>query len=278
MSLGNLRAWLPTSAILRRQALLSKYYIIDRLARRYYRSIEVKDILARRRSDIVFVFGTGASLLDLTPENWAAIARHDVMSFREFHRQNFIRADFHVSAEIDDVDDYARSLRGNPLYADCLYLVQEGINAEMGNQLIGRHLLPENAPVLRFRRKARGIYAPPSTDLRQGIVHGHGSICGVTNICLLLGWRRIVLCGVDLYDHRHFYMPLDQTRSYEKPGITFASRYASADRIVDMIGDWADLCRNDGREIYALNPKSLLTRRVPAFDLSTLHEAPHGNG
>lgn len=256
---------------------LTRLYLADRWARRHYRRIKTADLVAKRRSDTVFVFGTGASLLQVTDAQWVAIARHDIVSFREFHRQNFVRADYHVTGEIDDVEEYARSLRDNPLYADCLYLIQEGWRAERGNEIVGRRLLPDRASVIRYKRRSRGINAAPSRTLEQGVVHGHGSICGVTNICLILGWKRIVLCGIDLYDHRQFYMPPSETRSIEKEGVTFASRYASADQIVDLIGHWADLCRNDGREIYALNPKSLLTRRVPTFDLSTLHEPPRKN-
>lgn len=263
---------------LARHCRLAKLFILDRLARSSYRSMTATDLAEKRKSDTVFVFGTGASLLDISSSQWAAISQHDVVSFREFHRQRFVHADFHITAEVDDVDDYARSIRSNPFYNNCCYLIQEGWLAERGNEIVGRRLLPDGVPVVRYKRKSRGVSAAPSRMFEQGIVHGHGSICGVTNICLILGWKRIVLCGIDLYDHRQFYMPPNETRSIEKEGVTFASRYASADQIVDLIGDWADLCRDDGREIYALNPKSLLTRRLPTFDLSTLPEAPNKNG
>lgn len=241
-------------------------FVSDLLSRHRYRRIGVPDLIAKRRSDTAFVFGTGASLLDITPEQWAGISKHDVVSFREFHRQRFVRADYHITAEIDDVDEYARSLWSNPLYADCLYLIQEGWRAERGNELVGRGLPPDGTPMMRYRRRARGIYAPPSKRFEDGIVHGYGSICGVTNICLLLGWKRIVLCGIDLYDHRHFYMPPETTRAVEKDGLTYRDPYVTADQIVDLIGNWADLVRPSGTLIETWNPKSKLAARIPTFN------------
>ncbi|MCA0452263.1 MAG: hypothetical protein LCH62_21175 [Proteobacteria bacterium] len=249
---------------------LARLYLADRWTRRRYRRINEADLVGKRRSDTVFVFGTGASLLDVTAAQWAAIARHDVVSFREFHRQSFVRVDYHVTGEIDDVDDYARSLRDNPLYADCLYLIQEGWRAERGNELVGRGLLPAGTRMMRYHRRARGVYAPPSRNFGDGIVHGYGSICGVTNICLLLGWKHIVLCGIDLYDHRHFYMPPDTTRAVEKDGLTYSDPYVTARPIVDLIGDWADLVRPEGVRIETWNPKSMLAARIPAFDRTIL--------
>ena len=60
-----------------------------------------------------------------------------------------------------------------------------------------------------------------SRSIDSGVVHGYGSIISVVNIAYLMGWKNIVLVGIDLYDHRYFYVPDNETRSVEKRGLTF---------------------------------------------------------
>jgi len=242
----------------------------DRENRNLYRSLSEDDLRAARKSDTVFVCGTGYSVLDISPEEWGRIGQHDVLSFRDFPKQNFVKADFHVTGEIDDVDEYAKAINDNPLYDETLFLVQEGIKAVMGNRLLGWRKLREGRNIFRYRRRGRGMMIPFSRSFADGVVHGFGSIVGVVNIAYLLGWKHIVLVGIDLYDHRYFFMQPDKTRDVEKSGLTYASAFTQGRQIVDQIGMWRDLLQAEGVHVYAYNPRSLLTDRLPVFDLSVL--------
>src|SRR6185437_8998982 len=104
---------------------------------------------------------------EITDEEWAGIARCNVFSLREFPRQQWVRADFHVTSEVDFLDEYAERIRENPLYAETVLVVQDGFRAERGNELVGRRLLRDGARVFRFRRASRGAYAPPSRTPRR---------------------------------------------------------------------------------------------------------------
>ncbi len=243
----------------------ARCWMLDRLNRRAYPCPSIDDLRAARRSDTVFICGTGASLLDITPEEWARIAEHDVFSFRDFPRQTFVRADFHMSGEIDVLDDYAAAINANPRYADAKFLVQEGWVALMCNLLIGKRKLRTDAPVFRYRRTARGKMAPPSERFADGVVHGGGSVVSAANIALILGWKRIVFVGIDLYDHRYFYMPPDQTRSVEKKGVDHTMSFINSNHIVEHFGMWNTLLRDRGIRFYAYNPRSMLTKHLPVF-------------
>jgi hypothetical protein len=236
------------------------------VGRRSYVELSESDLLATRNSETVFIFGSGASLKDIASDEWRAIAaRANTISFREFPRQSFIRADYHVTGEVDDLDDYSARIRNNPLYSQTVFVVQGGWPAYKGNNLIGRRLLPKAARVFRYRRTARGRYAPPSRAFRGGLVHGFGSIVGVVNFAYLMGWRTIVLAGVDLYDKRYFWLPNDEMRSYEKPGVTISSRFVGADDMVSMLGRWRALLAQDGVELFVYNPRSLLAATLPVY-------------
>jgi hypothetical protein len=249
-------------------------YMRDAFGRRRYPELSVDELRATRRSDTVFVFGSGYSLNAITRSEWDAIARHDTVSFRAFPRQSFVRADYHVSGEVDFLDEYAERLRDNPLYADTVLVLQEGWPAFNSNNLVGRGLLRDGARVFRYRRTARGRYAPPSRTFDAGLVHGFGSIISVTNFAYLMGWRTIVLAGVDLNDKRYFWLPPTETRSYEKPGITVGSAFTGADDIVAMLGRWAELFAKEGTRLLAYNPQSLLCRVLPVFRFSPVADTP----
>jgi hypothetical protein len=143
--------------------------------------------------------------------------------------------------------------------------VQEGWFAISGNRLIGRRLLRPGARVFRFRRTGRGVYAPPSRTFASGLVHGFNSSISTTNFAVVMGWRRIVICGVDLYDKGYFWLDDGETRSYEKPGIVARSRFTSADQIVETLGRWRELLAAEGVELVVHNPRSLLADVMPVF-------------
>src|SRR5487761_104302 len=116
--------------------------------RNAYRYLDEDEARGRRRSDTVYVFGSGASLNDLGMDAWAEIARHDTFGFNWFVHQRFVRCDFHLIRGIPDTDldpavwrpqleEYFRLLRTNPLFADTVLLVHGGFRAINGNRAIG---------------------------------------------------------------------------------------------------------------------------------------------
>jgi hypothetical protein len=243
-------------------------WLRDRLQRGHYRSLSVPELLATRTADTVYVFGSGASLNALTTADWRAIERGNTVSFREFPRQSFVRVDYHVTGEVDDPDDYAQRLRNNPRYSNAVIAVQEGWRAVAGNTLVGRRLLPVGNRLFRYRRTERGRYAPPSQSFDRGLVHGFGSAISVTNFAYLMGWRTIVLAGVDLYDKRYFWLPEGELRSYEKAGLSVTSPFTGAEDMVSMLGQWREILARQGVRLEVLNPRSLLAAVMPVHRFS----------
>lgn len=257
-----------TAAALARPGHVSRAtasWLRDRRGRRGYRVLGEDELLETRGSDTAFVFGSGRSLAEIEDAEWGRIARHDTVSLREFPRQQWVRASYHLTGEIDFIDEYAARLRANPLYSDTVFVVQEGWRAEMGNELVGRRLLPADARLFRFKRVARGRYSPPSRRFGDGVVHGYNSIIGATNFAVLMGWRRIVLTGVDLYNKEYFWLPAGETRMYEKPGLTATSLFQNHAEMIDMLGRWSDLLAPEGIRILVHNPRSLLAQRLGVF-------------
>jgi hypothetical protein len=239
-------------AFLRPRALLhlSRLYVLDRSGRRRYRILSEEALRAARRSD--------------PAAEWERMAEHDTISLREFPRQHWIRADFHLTSEVDFVAEYVERLRTNHLYAETIFVVQEGFRALRGNELVARGLYPAGARMFRYRRR-RSRIAPPSRSFAEGLVHGSSSIFDATNFAYLVGYRRIVLVGVDLYNKEYFWLDAGETRSYEPEGVDARNVFVGADPIVSLMSAWHDALAKDGVELSTYNPRSLLADRVPVF-------------
>jgi len=232
---------------------------------RCYQNLTEADILETRKSDTVFIFGSGYSINEIGTEEWVRMGECDTISLREFPRQSFVRADYHVSAEVDDMDEYAELLRSNPLYSQTIFVVQKGYSAISGNNLIGKRLLTEGRAVFRFKRRARGRCEPPSRSFSRGLVHGHGSLIGIVNFAYLMGWKKIVLVGIDMYDKRYFWLGPSEGRSYEKPSLTPSSSFPTANPIIDCLGKWRTIFEKEAVSLFVYNPRSLLSRVLPVY-------------
>jgi hypothetical protein len=243
----------------------AKWWALDRRGRRSYEVLSERELGATRRSDTVFVFGSGKSLLDISPEEWARIGEHDTFGFNQFHEQRWVRVDYHLIAEVIDPDAYARSIRENERYADTVFCVAAGFLAHRGNELVGRRRLPERARLFRFRRVALPRYGPPSASFRKGVVHFANTTVSSTNFAALAGWKRIVLVGVDLYDKEYFWLPPGGIVAGEQPGRTADMRFPNADRTVDTFRRWRPLLERRGVELSVYNPRSLLAGALDVF-------------
>jgi hypothetical protein len=243
---------------------LLRLYLLDRAGRRRYRILSERELIATRSSDTAFVFGSGRSLVEITDDEWARIGEHDTISLREFPRQEWVRADYHLTSEIDFVDEYAERLRANPRYAETIFVAQEGFRAERGNELVGRGLFPSGARLFRYRRR-RSRNAPPSRRFADGLVHGSSSIFDATNFAFLMGYRRIVLVGVDLYNKEYFWLAPGETRPYEIGRADAREVFLGAEPIVTLMVRWHEALADDGVDLLVYNARSLLAERIPVF-------------
>jgi hypothetical protein len=247
---------------------LVRLYLLDRRGRRRYRILSEPELLATRKSDTAFVFGSGRSLVDVFADEWERMAKYDTISLREFPRQQWIRADYHLTSEVDFVDEYAERIRANPRYAGTVFIVQEGFRAECGNELIGRGLFPPDARIFRYRRR-RSRSAGPSRRFADGLVHGSSSIFDAANFAYLMGYRRIVLVGVDLYNKEYFWLGPGETRSYEQQGADAKKVFLGAAPIVSLLAAWHETLLDNEVELLVYNPRSLLAERIPVFAWDT---------
>lgn len=239
-----------------------------------YHFVDETELRARRRSDTVFIFGSGSSLNDLSANEWEEIAHHDTFGFNWFVHERFVRCDFHLIRGIPDTDldpkvwrpqlaEYFRLIRTNPFFAETAFLVHSGFRAINGNRTIGYRSLPTESPVFRWRTNVRDEL--PSDSFRKGLVHGHSTLQECINAAYLLGWRRIILAGVDLYDRRYFWLAPNEARSVDvRRGAVPTDSHARAESgMIETLGSWHRWLAAEGVDLRVLNARSRLARVLP---------------
>lgn len=258
------------------------FWIKNKIAMRHYRLMTEQELKDNRRSDTVFIFGSGYSLNEITDSQWQELSGHDTIGFNMFVHQDFIRVDYHLFREVSssDIDPaiwkpaikkYAALIKNSRHYNKTVLLVQGEYRALNGNKLIGMHLLPHGTSVYRFRTKSRSIYQPPTKSIGEGLVHGTSTLIEAVNLAYCLGWKNIVLVGVDLYDRRYFWLDKDETRDSDQLRQTkHKQRHNTADRSIPFLGQWHDLMEREGVRLSVYNPKSLLAEVMPVYNKQTL--------
>ena len=259
------------------KTLCGIYWLRNMIGSRNYCLLKEDQLRACRKTDTVFIFGSGYSLHDITPAEWTHIEQYNPVGFSWFVRQDFVRVDFHLIREIgpDDLNpevwrpklyEYGKCITQNPHYTDTVFIVQGEYRAIEGNRLISLKLLPEGARVFRFHTRSRSIYEPPSFSFAEGFVHGPSSLFNCVNFAYILGWKRIILTGVDLYDRRYFWLKPDETRDSDIwRGASYKDTHNTAQRAVEFVKGWKEFFAEKEVELMVYNTRSLLAEVLPVY-------------
>lgn len=267
-------------------------YLRQRFNRRHYNILTEEQLAAYRRSDTIFILGSGYSLNDITPKEWAHIGKHDVLGFSGAIYQKWISVNFHLLRGWDygsreslmrwyySADRYARDLQANPLFINSVLLMFADYHNVFCNTLLGFKMIPAGSNIFLYK-SSKSLDGLPSETLKKGIVHGVGTLCDAVNFAYLLGWKRIVLVGVDLYDSRYFWGRPDGTEVLDAAGKLASSEITNRGKrwdeahntvqngIIELMGRWRKHFA-DGRgvslEIY--NSRSLLSKVIPVYSAS----------
>lgn len=201
----------------------STTYLLDRRERKKYSLLSFEKIKAEKKSDKIFIFGSGYSINDISENEWEFFKKHNTLAFNWFPKKETIPMDFHLVGEIGNFDlkpkmwkpyyqTWKEVIVSNRLYQNTIFLIEEGYRCISGNRVIGLHLLPLRNRVLRFKKAGYGHLQEISREFSNGLVHGSSSLTLCINFEFLMGYRRIILVGVDLYDSRYFFLGKEETK------------------------------------------------------------------
>ena len=259
----------------------------ERKNRKAYRVLSEAELKASRKSDTVFIFGSGYSLNDISSEEWRQFEKHDTLGLSGFIYQKWVRVDYHlirgwVEAKAGALnwrahsEDFANVLNSNAHFKDTILVLQGEYLAQFCNTLIGYRLIRPATRIFRYST-ARGAQAA-TRCLKDGLCHTVGTLSDAVNFAYCLGWKNIVLVGVDLYDSRYFWLKSNETLAVDDATglLTPAEINVRGDRydqahnavrngIVETMARWREAFERDNVRMTVYNPRSLLSDVLPIY-------------
>lgn len=264
--------------------------------RRYgFRRLADFDLGAIRKSDTAFIMGSGYSICRISEARWAAIRRHDSYGFNFFLRHE------HVPTAFAFEGFYERLSPGAPDLFARIAWEREQDYAAVPKLVTG--LTPELTATLpklppSFRKDL--VYVPivptyvrTDEELRQSIRYharlGHfvqrrriasvykyrATLSLFVVLAHRMGYKNIVLCGVDLSDRRYFYhdpAKYPDMVSFGTGGQADTALHQTMKRWANQVPIDAVLYALDelvlqpaGTRLYVENASSALCPRIPAM-------------
>jgi hypothetical protein len=254
-----------------------------------------------RASDTLFVLGSASSINEISEDRWRAIGRHDSVGINFWPAHPFVPRFFHFENMTYDEQpamyDALRALleRRSEAYINTLKIVTE-VNPIGPRQTVFE--LPEGMKRNLYVGFSVPVVARNEEELRAGIRYLRsigaftprgkvawlfkygGSVIAMMMLAAIMGYRRIVLCGVDLNMQDYFYH--DRERYPESADWEFVSRreiHLTTRRLPWLVPAQAavhifkELILDPAKiELYVESRASTLYPRVPLAPLSLFEE------
>ncbi len=248
----------------------------------YYTKLTKNDLANSRKSETLIVMGSGCSINDLTKDEIQIFEKHDVFVFNGFLEfGDFIRVDYFLGREFlfYNNDLTMGEMENNGLFHHCfahkvndlksrdntIFFLQHELCADSVNFLLAHKMLPPLLKIFPFHNPIIRRLQLPWKNLKK-ILHCGGTLGDVVHVGYSMGYKRIVLVGVDLYDRNHFWMTQGETSKMDKQrGADCNQRHNMADSSINVFDKWNVFFKKEGVELFVYNPKSLLTEVLPTI-------------
>jgi hypothetical protein len=197
--------------------------------------LETLDLQSLRASDTLFMLGSAWSINDISDPRWKIIGKHDSIGLNFWPAHPFVPRFFHFeNIAYDDhpvMHDAFQSLltRRAAAYANTVKIVTNVEPVERRQMFFE---LPEVLKKNLYAGFSMPVVARNEDELRAGIRYMRsigafspraktawffkygGSVIGTMTLAVLMGYKRIVLCGVDLNRQEYFYQHRDLYPEY----------------------------------------------------------------
>lgn len=266
--------------------------------------LETLDLPGLRTSNTLFILGSAWSINDISDERWQIIGRHDSVGINFWPAHPFVPRFFHfedIAYEYQPVmyEAFQKLLRRrSEAYANTVKIITE-VNAVAGRQTIFE--LPEGIKKNLYVGFSMPVVARSEEELRVGLRYMRsigafsprekvawlfkygGSVIAMLTLGVIMGYKRIILCGVDLNKQDYFYQ--HRERYPECAGWEFVSRNDShlttrrlpwlvpAQAVVYLFKEL--VLDQEGIELYVENGASTLYPKVSLATQSLFEKLAH---
>lgn len=274
--LNNLNNMFPYFMIKYRNFEAFMIYYFKEIFKLESRAITINTHDIKKSSDIAFIMGSGFSINEIKKEEWKNIKKSgDIFAFNYFFRGNFVPIDFHVIREVEhsntvikskSVKYYFNEILNNSCYKNTIFFIIDDIKSSPVNWSIFYKKLFKNRKICFYKNLAnRNLIRAPSRDINN-IPHCGATLFDTINLCYILGYKEVVLVGVDLYDRRYFWLKENESREIDlKRGSTYKDTHNTKNLVIETIRIWNKYLKENNLQLYVYNPKSLLKEVIPIY-------------
>lgn len=260
-----------------------------------YVQLKATDVLECKTSDILIILGSGSSINDLTSKQWEYISRNDSLGFNFWWAHPFIPTFYHIEACVDvlqcsDIQYHYISLikNLNDSYKRVPFLisqttVNQGWHPKYHPQFfppevkifVYGKIISKNIPLEREIKESD--FYDVTFKFGDSPIQSCSSLTTIIHLGLQLGYKKIILAGVDLYDNQYFHDGMSimkwyresKAREYqgqaETHSTTFNYDWHAVDSFIPAFNEF--VLKPKGVELYVANPKSLLYPYLPYHSL-----------
>lgn len=256
--------------------------------------INFKILEKNKTSSKLFIFGSGASIKEIDEKSWKKINEFDTLGFNGTYLLEKINFTYHILRAGDEAPSvlnenfinkeilYAKNVTqkiiNNSYLKKTIFLFPSGICQHFPNLLLGYKFWNKNNLVYRYRVNRFAKY--PKGNISRGLIHQIGTLSDAICFGFYMGYKEIILVGVDLYNNEYFYtnegkttkidevLGVEVNADFNHRGLKVNENHNTVNNgIINLIDEWGIYFKKNDIKLSVYNPKSLLNKVLPTFKI-----------
>ena len=197
---------------------------------RNYKCLNFKDIRRKKKSDTVYIFGSGYSFNFLTTDEINKIKKNDIITFNWGHFQNKFEPILHLSRRVCDwnssyhdnsliskkwqrgVIEYFQLLKNNKSYKKTILTMQWEAHARATRYAVSNNLIERNREIIPYETDYKNLFSIDNNNL---LSHKNSTMTSAINLAAKCGWKNIILTCINL-DQGYFWLQKNKTTEIQE--------------------------------------------------------------
>lgn len=223
----------------------------------------------------MFIFGSSFSINDITVSEWDEIRRKgSTMSFNMFYYADLVDIDYHVIREVIVAKNYLsrksfselrrvnNKISRNRRFLKAKYFAM--IDSFSPGALLWYIFYGRRKCTYVYKNLFNRVASWPISESLEKIPHGGTTLFDCINISYILGYKEIVLVGVDLKDSRYFYLDYNESHWLSKD-VKPDTPHPTQTRVLLNIVEWNNHLKKQGVKLFSYSDSSLLRKILPIY-------------
>lgn len=234
--------------------------------------LTLPEFVAHKCHEGLVIFGSGYSINMILPDTWTIIRNeYDTWGMNWFCKRHYPTTWYMIREQCITPRRCEEGHMLSDLYEDMGYLkksvkIIKDLSYQRDNFQHIRNLDKFEGDGYVFNEIKGGCSVKNFRDdiFDEGIHHGKCSLYDALHFAVGMQYKKIILCGIDLYDSRHFYLPYDKAVNLTLlEGNTVDTPHLTASNTKRLMADFVEHWRIP---TYVQNKRSLLAGVIPVWD------------